>query len=83
MDNDETIIIERPLTPAEKAERTKWAKETPEILKAIAQEDRRQAYIRISDPINMMWQRGLKTKQEWLDAVAQVEKDYPIPGEEI
>lgn len=78
-----TIIIERPMTKEEKADRAAYEKQRPEIEKTMAQEARRQAYIRISDPINMMWQRGLKTKQEWLDAVAQVEKDYPIPGEEI
>ena len=82
MDN-ETIIIERPMTAEEKAERAKWAKEKPALEKAQAQEARRLAYVRFSDPIYMQWKRGLKTEQEWLDAVAQVEKDYPIPGEEI
>ena len=81
MENETTIIIERPMTAEEKAERAKWAKEQPAREKAEAQEARRQAYVRISDPIYMQWQRGLKTEQEWLDAVAQVEKDYPIPGE--
>ena len=80
MDN-ETVIIERPMTAEEKAERAKWAKERPAQEKAEAQERRRQAYVRISDPVYMQWKRGLKTEQEWLDAVAQVEKDYPIPGE--
>ena len=83
MVNEEVIIIERPLTAEEKAERAKWAKERPAREKAEAQEARRQAYVRFSDPIYMQWKRGLKTEQEWLDAVAQVEKDYPIPGEEI
>ena len=81
MENETTIIIERPMTAEEKAERAKWAKEQPAREKAEAQEARRQAYVRISDPIYMQWQRGLKTEQEWLGAVAQVEKDYPIPGE--
>ena len=76
-----TYIIERPMTPEEKAERAKWAKEQPAKEKAAATDARRQAYVRISDPVYMQWQRGLKTEQEWLDAVAQVEKDYPIPGE--
>ena len=76
---NETVIIERPMTAEEKAERAKWAKEEPARLKAQAQEARRQAYVRISDPIYMQWQRGLKTEQDWLDAVAQVEADFPVP----
>lgn len=81
MENEDTIIIERPLTKEEKAERAKWAKEQPARQKAEAQEARRQAYVRISDPVYMQWKRDLKTEQDWLDAVAQVEADYPIPGE--
>lgn len=80
-ENEATVIIERPMTPEEKAERAKWAKEQPVIEKAAAQEARRQAYVRISDPVYMQWQRGLKTEQDWLDACAKVEADYPIPGE--
>lgn len=79
MDNEETIIIERPATKEEKAEQAAYKKELPALEKAAAEEARRQAYVRISDPIYMQWKRGLKTEQEWLDAVAQVEKDYPIP----
>lgn len=81
MENEEVIIIERPMTAEEKAERAAWKKSEPARLKAEASEARRQAYMRISDPIYMQWQRGLKTEQDWLDAVAQVEADYPIPGE--
>lgn len=81
MENEDTIIIERPLSPEEKAERAKWAAEIPGREKEIASEARRQAYVLISDPIYMQWKRGLKTEQDWLDAVAQVEADYPIPGE--
>lgn len=81
MENEGTIIIERPMTKEEKAERAAWLKEQPAREKAAASEARRQAYIRISDPVYMQWQRGLKTEQDWLDAVAQVEADYPIPGE--
>jgi hypothetical protein len=84
MENEEngTIIIERPMTKEEKAERAQWAKEQPAREKAVAQEARRQGYIAISDPVYMQYARGLKTKQEWLDAVAEVEALYPIPGEE-
>lgn len=83
MENEEqgTIIIERPLTKEEKAERAAWVAGQPAREKAAAQEARYQAYVRISDPVYMQWKRGLKTEQDWLDAVAQVEADYPIPGE--
>lgn len=81
MDIEETIIIERPMSPEEKAERAAWKKEEPAKATAEATEARKQAYRDISDPIFMQWQRGTKTEQEWLDAVAQVEAEYPIPGE--
>lgn len=77
-----TDIIERPMTDEEKAERAAWKKEEPARLKAQAEEERRQAYQRISDPIYFQWQRGEKTEQDYLDAVAQVKKDYPVPGED-
>lgn len=76
-----TEIIERPMTPEEKAERAEWRKNEAARNKADATEARYAAYVRISDPVNMQWQRGLKTKQDWLDAVAEVERLYPIPGE--
>jgi hypothetical protein len=76
-----TDIIERPMTDEEKAERAKWKKEQPAREKALAEEIRRQAYVRISDPVYFQWQRGEKTEQDYLDAVAQVKKDYPVPGE--
>ena len=82
MENEGTIIIERPMTAEEKAERAKWVKEQPAREKAEAEENRRQAYMRISDPIYFQWQRGEKTEQDYLDAVAQVKKDYPVPGED-
>ena len=78
---NETIIIERPMTPEEKAERAERAKQEPAKIKALARAARRQAYVRNSDPVYMQWKRDLKTEQDWLDAVAQVEADYPIPGE--
>jgi len=81
MENEGTIIIERPMTPEEKAERAQWAKEAPAREKAAATEARYNAYVRISDPVYMQYARGIKTKQDWLDAVAQVEADFPIPGE--
>lgn len=82
MENDGTIIIERPLTKEEKAERAAWAKEAPEREKAAAQEARRQGYQTISDPVFFQWQRGEKTEEEWHAAIEEVNKMYPIPGEE-
>lgn len=84
MENEEsgTIIIERPMTKEEKAERAKWAKEEPAKKKAEAMEERRQGYVRISDPVFFQWQRGEKTEQDWKDAIAEVNALYPIPGEE-
>jgi len=82
MEIGETIIIERPMTPEEKAERAKWAKEQKVAQTELAKAQRLQGYQLISDPVFMQWQRGLKTEQDWHDAVAQVEADYPIPGED-
>jgi len=72
MENDDTIIIERPMTKEEKAERAQWAKEQPAKEKAMAEEARRQGYTRISDPVFFQWQRGEKTEQDWHDAIAEV-----------
>jgi hypothetical protein len=82
MENENTIIIERPMTDQEKAERAQWKKEEPAREKARAEEARRQGYEMISDPVYFQWQRGEKTEQDYLDAVAQVKKDYPVPGED-
>lgn len=38
---------------------------------------RAKAYPVDSDPIFFQWQRGTKTEQEWLDAVAAVQTQYP------
>lgn len=81
-ENEGTIIIERPMTKEEKAERAKWEKERPEREKAEAMELRRQGYVRISDPVFFQWQRGEKTEQDWKDAIAEVNALYPIPGED-
>lgn len=77
-----TDIIERPLTPEEKAERAQWVKEQPAREKAAAEEARRQGYMKYSDPVYFQWQRGEKTEEDYLAAVAQVKKDYPVPGED-
>lgn len=82
MENEGTIIIERPMTKEEKAERTQLAKEESARQKASAQESRRLGYQAISDPVFFQWQRGEKTEQDWHDAIAEVNALYPIPGEE-
>jgi hypothetical protein len=82
MENERTIIIERPMTKEEKAERAAWAKEQPAREKEAAIEARRVGYQRISDPVFFQWQRGEKTEQDWADARAEVEKLYPIPGQD-
>lgn len=38
---------------------------------------RAKAYPIDSDPIFFQWQRGTRTQQEWLDAVAAVQALYP------
>lgn len=38
---------------------------------------RAKAYPIDSDPIFFQYQRGIKTQQEWLDAVAAVQAKYP------
>lgn len=38
---------------------------------------RAKAYPVDSDPIFFQWQRGTRTQQEWLDAVAAVQAEYP------
>ena len=82
MENEGTIIIERPMTPEEKAERAAWKKSEAERNKAEATEARRSGYVRISDPVFFQWQRGEKTEQDWHDAIAEVNALYPIPGED-
>lgn len=81
-ENEGTIIIERPMTKEEKAERAAYEKQRPEIEKQMAIEARRDGYVRISDPVFFQWQRGEKTEKDWHDAIVEVNKLYPIPGEE-
>jgi hypothetical protein len=78
---EESPVIVQPLSKEEKELNAKLKKLQPELEKASAEENRRNAYQRISDPIYFQWQRGEKTEQDYLDAVAQVKKDYPVPGE--
>ena len=43
---------------------------------------RRGAYQQEADPIFFQWQRGEKTEQEWLDAIAAINARFPYPAEE-
>jgi hypothetical protein len=77
-----TDIIERPMTPEEKALRAEAQKARKEQELKDATDARRQGYQAISDPVFFQWQRGEKTEQDWKDAVAEVNALYPIPGED-
>lgn len=74
-----TEIITRKLTPEEIAERAEWeAGQHQRDIDAVT-EKRRQAYQNDSDPIFFQYQRGEKTEQEWLDAIAAVNAANPYP----
>lgn len=81
MENDDTIIIERPMTKEEKAERARINKEEKALKEQAMIDARRGGYQTISDPVFFQWQRGEKTEQDWKDAIAEVNKLYPIPGD--
>lgn len=49
-----------------------------EIL-AEAEAQRLSAYRAESDPLFFKWQRGSATKEEWLEAVANIKARYPDP----
>lgn len=52
-----------------------------ELEQAVAEvkSQRQRRYAGESDPIFFQWQRGQRTEKEWLDAVAKIEADLPIP----
>lgn len=79
METEETIIVEREMTPEEIAEREAWAAEEPVRQRAFVEDARRQAYQRDADPLFFGFQRGDNPEQEWLDAVAKVKADNPYP----
>jgi len=75
-----TEIIERPMTPEEKAERAAWEASENERLTALANDARRSAYQLESDPIFFQWQRGDSyTEQDWKDKVAEIDARFPYP----
>ena len=79
MENEGTIIIERPMTAEEKAERAAWEVGAFDREYAAVEEARLQGYQRTADPIMAQWLRGEKTEQEWLDAVQAVKDANPYP----
>lgn len=76
---NETVIIERQMTPEEMAEREAWEATWFEREFALVEEARLQGYQRTADPIMAQWLRGEKTEQEWLDAVQAVKDANPYP----
>jgi len=74
-----TEIITRELTPEEIAERAEWEAGQYQRDYDAVTEARRQAYQTESDPIFFQYQRGEKTEQEWLDAIATVNAANPYP----
>lgn len=77
-----TEIIEREMTPEEKAEREAWEAGAYDREYAAVEEARLQGYQRTSDPIMAQFLRGEKTEQEWLDAVQAVKDANPYPVKE-
>lgn len=76
---NETIIIERPMTPDEIAEREAWEAGAYDREYAAVEEARLAGYQKTADPIMAQWLRGEKTEQEWLDAVQAVKDANPYP----
>lgn len=75
-----TEIIERPLTPEEKAERAAWISGEYDRAVAEVNETRRQAYQLESDPIYFQAQRGdTYTLEDWKAKVAEIDARYPYP----
>lgn len=82
MENEGTIIIERPMTPEEIAEREAWEAGAYDREYAQVTQTRQAQYAQLSDPIFMQYQRGEATQQEWLDAVQAVKDANPYPVKE-
>jgi hypothetical protein len=77
-----TEIIERPMTPEEKAERAEWAAESYDRAVEEVNNLRLQAYQKESDPLFFEFQRGESTEQAWKDKVAEIQARYPFPVKE-
>ena len=39
----------------------------------------RNVYQKEADPLNMKWQRGDATEQEWLDKIEEIKERFPKP----
>jgi len=56
-----------------------WAETQYKVACDLISKERRNAYISESDPIFFQYQRGEKSKEEWLAAVQAVNARYPMP----
>lgn len=74
-------IIEREMTPEEKAEREEWAAEQYQRDVEAVTFNRHAAYTAPngSDAIFMKYQRDEATKEEWLAAKAAIDEANPYP----
>lgn len=77
-----TEIIEKERTPAEIADSAAWEAGAYEREYAAVERARQNAYQQEADPIFFQSQRGKKTKQEWLDKVAEIDARLPYPVKE-
>lgn len=77
-----TEIIEVELTPEEIAEGKAWVAGAFDREYARVESERQAAYQAEADPIFFQSQRGKKTKQEWLDKVAEIDARLPYPVKE-
>lgn len=75
-----TEIIERPMTPEEKAERAEYEAGAYDRAVAEVNNQRRIAYQAESDPIYFQAQRGdTYTLEDWKAKIAEIDERYPYP----
>lgn len=77
--NDEIPAILVTLTPEELLDRENMAAYNEKLAYDFVASKRQNLYNTISDPIFMQYQRGKATKQEWLNAVKNIEDSNPYP----
>ena len=56
---------------------SQWPAVAAALAAAERSNQRHYAYVTYSDGVFFKWQRGEATEQDWLDAVAKVQADYP------
>lgn len=56
-----------------------WPAVEAELATVEIKNARQARYQSESDPIFFQWQRGERTEQNWLDAIAKIESDLPLP----